>query len=345
LNSRRRLFTILFSAIGMLVLILDSKTALQGAMEGIELCIRTAIPSLFPFFVLSILLTGQLTGNAIPLLRPIARVCGIPSGGEAILAVGLLGGYPVGASCVAMAYRKGQLSANDAHRLLGFCSNAGPAFLFGIVSHLFSSMRVVWALWAIHILSALCVGALLPCKTTSRAKTMEYTGTSLPKALDQSVRVMASVCGWIVLFRVLIHIFSRWFLWLLPEPWDVSLTGLFELVNGCHALTAMESVFLRFVLCSAFLAFGGLCVTMQTASVTEGLGLGMYLPGKILQTIISILMAFPVGRILFSEERIRPNQWITLIGCTLAALFIVFFVFKKTVAFPQPLIYNKQKSR
>ena len=39
------------AALGMLVLILDSKTALAGAREGIDLCIRTVIPSLFPFFL------------------------------------------------------------------------------------------------------------------------------------------------------------------------------------------------------------------------------------------------------------------------------------------------------
>ena len=42
----------------MLMLILDGRTALTGAAEGIDLCIRTVIPALFPFFVLSPLLMG-----------------------------------------------------------------------------------------------------------------------------------------------------------------------------------------------------------------------------------------------------------------------------------------------
>ena len=39
------------AAVGLLVLIFDSSLAIQGAREGVELCLRTVIPSLFPFFV------------------------------------------------------------------------------------------------------------------------------------------------------------------------------------------------------------------------------------------------------------------------------------------------------
>ena len=41
-------------SLGMLALILDGRTAIEGARQGIGLCLRTVIPSLFPFFVLSI---------------------------------------------------------------------------------------------------------------------------------------------------------------------------------------------------------------------------------------------------------------------------------------------------
>ena len=49
MKSRNQLWTGLTGAAGMLVLILDAKTALAGAKEGIQLCLYTVIPSLFPF--------------------------------------------------------------------------------------------------------------------------------------------------------------------------------------------------------------------------------------------------------------------------------------------------------
>ena len=147
---------------GMLILILDGKTALAGGAEGIELCLKTVIPSLFPFFVLSILLTSSLSGVTLPVLRPLGRLCGMPEGTEALLISGFLGGYPVGAQSVAAVYRSGQLPRREAERLLAFCSNAGPAFLFGMASSLFPRQWMAWALWGIHIAGAVFAAVLLP---------------------------------------------------------------------------------------------------------------------------------------------------------------------------------------
>ena len=49
--------------LGMLLLILDSGTALEGAKEGLVLCVSSVIPALLPFWVLSSLLTGSLWGS------------------------------------------------------------------------------------------------------------------------------------------------------------------------------------------------------------------------------------------------------------------------------------------
>ena len=49
---------LLFSAAGLFLLIVDSHTAAAGVREGLELCIRTLIPSLFPFMFLAMLLNS-----------------------------------------------------------------------------------------------------------------------------------------------------------------------------------------------------------------------------------------------------------------------------------------------
>lgn len=290
----RRIWTAIFASVGMLLLILDAKTALMGAAEGIDLCIRSVIPSLFPFFVLSMLLTGALSGTSLPFLCPLGRLCGVPEGGESLLLVGFLGGYPVGAQTVAQQYRDGTLDKFTARRLLGFCSNAGPAFLFGIVAARFSAPWMGWALWGIHILSALLVGAFLQGKATASVRLERKKPVTLSEALRRSISVMAQVCGWVILFRVLIAFLSRWILWLLPQAAQVVLTGLLELTNGCCSLARIADEGVRFVAASGLLAFGGLCVTMQTLSVTEGLGIGTYLRGKLFQTLLSIALAWIV---------------------------------------------------
>ncbi|MBE6976064.1 MAG: hypothetical protein E7439_02565 [Ruminococcaceae bacterium] len=305
----------------MTVLILDAKTALMGGTQGLQICLSTVIPSLLPFFFLSILLSSSITGLNIPLLRPTSKLCRIPRDSESIFILGLLGGYPTGAQAVSQAYRAGQLSKTDARRMLGFCSNAGPSFLFGILSPIFPHWWIPWVLWLIHILSALLTGYLLPGGSGDTAHIPPAPKLTVTEALERSIKIMARVCGWIILFRILLAFFGRWFFWPLPQPFPAAIMGVVELANGCMQLPLVSNLGLRMVLCSAFLSFGSLSVLMQTASVTAPLGLGMYLPGKGIQTAISLLLTIPVQSILLSsQEKIA----ISPLAIGISALFLIF---------------------
>lgn len=302
MKSRKSFFTGIFAGIGILILILDAKTAMYGAQEGISLCIRAVIPSLFPFFVLSALLTSSLVGHNFSAAAPLGRLCGIPRGGESLLLTGILGGYPVGAQSIAQAFKSGQLSAADAKRMLGFCNNAGPAFLFGMTSGLFSVSSAAWVLWGIHILSAIIVGIMLPGKSRSQAVLAASHPYSPAQALGRAVSTIAYVCGWVILFRIFLAMLRRWFLWMLPVNTQILITGLLELSNGCLALSTIPSQGLRFLLCACFLGFGGICVAMQTISAANELGTGLYFPGKVIQGCLSILLALPAQVFLFPEK-------------------------------------------
>ena len=316
------------ASVGMLALILDSQTALTGAAEGIDLCIKTVIPALFPFFLLSVLLTGSLLGVDFPFLRLIGKLCGIPRGAETILLTGLLGGYPVGAQCVSQVYAADQFSKADARRMLGFCNNAGPAFLFGMTGFLFENKSVPWILWLIHILSALLTGTLLPGRSVSRSVTQPHCHITIGQALHKSLTVTGSVCGWVVIFRIILAFLERWFLFLMPPIAKIILTGILELTNGYIGLTAIGNDSLRFILASIFIGFGGICVALQTASVTgqAGLDMGYYFPGKLMQTCFSALLSFCATEILFKTGYSFPLPLLIFIPI----IAVIIFLVKKT---------------
>lgn len=309
----RKHVAMILSALGMLMLILDGRTAIQGATEGIRLCLQTVIPSLFPFFVLSSILTGHLMDSGG--FRFLGKLCHIPAGAEPIFAVGLLGGYPVGAKLIAEACRRGHLHRRDGDRMLMFCSNAGPAFIFGLVGPQFSDPLAPWLLWGIHILSAVLVAATLPATMSAQALRSQGGNMTLTEALVGAVRTMGTVCGWILLFRVLIAFLERWIGWLLPVEYLIPLEGLLELSNGCCSLSAIPDDHIRFVVASGLLAFGGVCVGMQTASVAAELKMANYRKGKALQTLYSLLLAsfqpflmlIPAGIALFLKIRGRNS--------------------------------------
>lgn len=310
--KRNQIWTGIPAFFGILILILDGKTALEGARSGIDLCLKTVIPSLFPFFVLSILLTGSFAGTSSSIFRPLGRLCRIPQGSESILLSGFLGGYPVGAQCISEAYHAGSLQKETAERMIAFCNNAGPAFLFGMISLMFPHKWMVWSLWGIHILSAVLVSQMIPAKPFDSVRISGSRKITLTDALHSALRVMASVCGWIILFRVIIAFLRRWIFWMFPMHVQVALVGLLELSNGCCELTSVSDLATRFLICSGILAFGGLCVTMQTVSAVNGLSLHYYYIGKIIQTVYSVLIS----------TGIVYRQWIPFLSCLVISVLI-----------------------
>lgn len=311
--KRKSAWTGAAAGIGILVLILDSRTALEGAGAGIQLCIQTLIPALYPFFVLSIVFTGSLTGTSFPLLSVLGKICGLPPRSESLLIPAFLGGYPVGAQVVFTLYQTGKVSREDAQWMLGFCSNAGPAFLFGMASIVFSKMWMVWSLWGIHILGAIVAATLIPGKKIAESFEVKQKTASFSDAVISSIKVMAKVCGWVVLIRIWIEFLQRWILWLLPEIVQIIIIGFLELSNGCYALASISDESLRFILCAGFLGFGGICVALQTVSVTHGLSCKYYFLGKAVQALYSLLFAWALikgfGAMFFASTCLILVLW------------------------------------
>lgn len=290
MSKRYEIFSGCLAAAGLAFLILDGKTALTGAREGVELCLNTLVPTLFPFFFLSNILSRSLMRRRIPLLRPLGRLCHIPDGAEYIFLTGLIGGYPLGAQCISDACDSADLSARDGRRMLAFCNNCGPAFLFGMSAALFSDPVIPWCLFAIHLLSAILVGAALPAEV-GVCRTGSVKRVSAVQALWLSVRAMSAVCGWVILFKVALAVLQRWALWYFPIEIQVAVSGILELSGGCFSLSSITDPSLRFILCAGFLGFGGLCVTMQTYFAAGRVDKDLYFPGKVLQGCISMALA------------------------------------------------------
>lgn len=311
--EKRKMFRPLAAAAGMVALILDSKTALAGAMEGISLCIRTVIPSLFPFLFLSGVFSASCPQPG-QFSHRLGKAFAIPQGAESILVPMLFGGYPVGAQCLNEMYCSGGISKKQAERMLAYCSNAGPAFLFGILPAAFASRKLLWLTWGIQITSILITARLFSpggngSNSQSRAR---------PFGMEHAATAMLKICGWVVLFRVLISFLNRWFLHSLPSVIQVGVMGLLELSNGCCMLNQIADGGTRFVLCNALLSFGGLCVAYQTGSVCPGLKIAGYLIGKLCQCICSLLLScifyyrqwfllLPIGIILLAGTRIEKK--------------------------------------
>ena len=331
----------LFALIIMLLIILDTKTAIQGAQEGINLCLYTVIPSLFPFFILSGFINQKLWGTSSSFLNTLGKICKIPKGAESILLLGFTGGYPVGAQLISQSYKNYGLTRKNAKRMLGFCNNAGPSFIFGILSPQFSNPITPWVIWLIHLLSAFLTGKYLTGNNDGKCILDEQHTTNFSKNVENAIKTTALVSGWIIFFRVILTYCNKWFMWVFPEPVKIIFCGLIELSNGSCQLIRIENESLRFLIACVLLAAGGLCVGMQTVSVTESLGIGMYFPGKVLQVLFTLILGSIIQPLLFQDCKIHPLFILVISVMTATLIWIINSAERKNkVAFRKKIMYN-----
>ena len=283
---------------GLLVWFLAGSDQVRAVMqEGLALCARSVIPSLFPFMVVtSLLLSLGLGELAAPwlagLMEPLFRV---PGAGSAALLLGLVGGYPIGAQTAAELYRDGLVSREEAERILAFCNNSNPVFLISVLgAGVFGSVRAgVW-IWLIHVFSALLTGLAFrgtgagarPSRTADRP-VFRAMGLipAFVGAVRSSVSGMLSVCGFVAFFYVLAHPLAA-----LGGRLGPCLVGITELFSLTPLLTPDR---FGFILAAGAAGWGGISVLCQTLAVLEGSGLRLRncLLGKAVQGLLSLLLA------------------------------------------------------
>ena len=341
-----RWFPAIWAGLAMMILILDTRTALSAGSEGIRLCLQTVIPCLFPFLLLSSFLTASLSDAPLPFSGPLAKWLRIPKNGICAYLIGLLGGYPAGAQAVSSLCKSGRIPPQEAARMLAFCNNAGPAFFFGIGMVVFENAAIGFLLWGIQILSSLLCAMLFPASQETSIPIEQTAKKNAPPIMRQCVENMALICGWVMVFKILLTFLQRWFLWMLPDGAQILVSGLLEMTNGCCQLVELPLLGQKLLFFALFASFGGTCILMQTYAVTEKarVPMQMYLPGKLLQLSISLFLCCIAQFLLAPSQRAFPPVPVYIL-CGMYMLVFLRFRRKKGVAFPMKLMYNEKNHR
>lgn len=306
------------------VLILDSRCAAQSVRDALELCLKTLIPGLFPLLAVSAMALPHLQAIRIPGLAGFLK---IPKGSEGILILGTIGGFPVGAACLAQLVRSGALSREQAQRMLGLCSNCGPSFLFGVLATVLSKETAVM-IFFLQILSTLLLGMLWPGHSGAELRSNSHP-VSLTTAVRQAMNSMATVCSWVILAALLTGFLRRWMFPLLPAELHVLLTGLLEITGGTVALPTLphsQQLFLG----TAIICFSGVSVLLQIRAVASeaGIGMGTCLLQKTSQALLGTGLCWIFLRF-------------GLLGILLLCGALLFG--KIAVEIPRPLVYNTRR--
>lgn len=317
------IFFILFT----LFLILFSKDNLASAKQGLNLWVDSVIPSLFPFFIATELLSHTniiyYLGNVLnKIMRPLFNV---PGEGAFALIMGIISGYPTGAKIVSNFKQMKICTSVECERLLAFTNNSGPLFIVGTVgTSLFYDTKTGFLLLFTHILACITVGIvfrfwkykdnenyrnnqIIKHDTVSFLNLGEVIGDSIKSATN----TILMIGGFVVLFSVITsmlensHFFDLISFAISPFTNFIGINsnflhgffaGIIELTNGLGQICtlATKNLSIQIILASFLLGFGGISVMLQVLSITSknNISIKPYIIGKILHAFISAFYTF-----------------------------------------------------
>ena len=333
LKLRKLCIPILF-VLFTISLILFSSSNLSAAQEGLTLWATSVIPSLFPFFVATELLSYTNIVNILgkcfnKFMKPLFNVRGE---GSFAFIMGIISGYPVGAKIACILRESNTCSKAECERLLAFTNNSGPLFIIGTVGiKMFGSSTIGFLLLVTHILACISVGICFRFWNSSHSsakyvsngvKTFSFSkvylsnlGEVIGKSITNSISTILNIGGFIVIFSVVISILkhSNFILVLAPildffhiqsNIVESFILGIIEITNGIFAISSIpiKHLSINIILTSFLLGCGGISIFLQVWSIVSKTDLSIkpYVFGKLLHGVFAaiycllFILIFPV---------------------------------------------------
>ena len=215
----RRLLSLLVLFTAMGILVFPSQSA-DSARTGIELCLNTVIPSLFPFMVISCaMINSGILNSVSKLLQPLMKLFNINKNCSQTFVLGLISGYPIGTKSAISLYQNNLCSKAEGERLLTFCNNTSPAFILVTVGMgIYKSLSVGIMLLLAQTVSAILTGIVFgrfwksyekASKTTfNKSNCIKDIPSSFIDAVKTSSLSMLYICAFVVFFCVFINLLN-----------------------------------------------------------------------------------------------------------------------------------------
>ena len=311
-----------------LCLVLFSSTNLSAAKNGLALWATSVTPSLFPFFIATELLIQTnipyILGRFLNIfMKPLFNISGE---GSFAFIMGVISGYPTGAT-IATNFRKNNiLSKTECERLLSFTNNSGPLFIIGTVGiSMFGSSTIGFLLFVTHLLASISVGIIFRFWKKEKhsinnskhyipqSKTVTFSnlGEIIAISIKNATSTILLIGGFVVLFSVIISIlktsnilgiFSNilipaFNLLHIPTSFiSPFLTGILEITNGISLISGIhiKAITINILFAAFLLGFGGISVLLQVLSITSKTDLSIkpYIFGKFLHGILAATYTF-----------------------------------------------------
>ncbi len=313
-----------------------SKSCSDGVIAGINLCVTTLVPSLFIFMVIAQYVSGNqvITFASKPFERIVTKALRLPKESISVLMLSLIGGYPIGARCIATLYENGELSHDQAKKISLIAVSSGPGFLINFVgSTLLQNKKAGVILLISQIIAffvtAILVGRFVKANDESVVIREQPKSANIVTSVENGCKACINMCALVIAFTAIVYLCDEIF-----KDYPLLTLVLSATLEVTTACTRLAEKFPLYSL-SAVIGFGGLSVHAQVFSALKNIGINKYLffLFRIIQGITAgvvtyiLLILFPQSVQVFSSiERVKSGIGTTLSGSVMLILTAICFL-------------------
>ncbi len=312
----------------------------EGIVSGINLCLYTLIPSLYPFMLISNFCAeaGVLPGDNKVVDFITKKLFALPGKCASVILFSLVGGLPVGVKMAQTLFQKGMITERQGKRLMLFCVNPGPAFVISYVgATLYRSEKTGLILYVSIIASSLILGILsrfvFPDEAESKtSETVQYEScvTALKNSVTKSSRNLFEISSWVIAFSCVLVLAEK-----IVSNGELLflLRCMLEITTGCKNAAAVLSV----PAVAGVIGFSGVCAHFQlwTSFSSVGLRYKYFFVSRTVNAALSILICKALTTLFVVEVEtiaigVRPSAAdnsasaiVSVMTVLMSALFLI----------------------
>ncbi len=319
--------------------------------KALDICIKSLIPSLFPFILLVKLYcaTKDISSKSSLISNIFSKITGIPPVLSSIVLIGMFSGFPTGALAASSVYENNLCTKSDAERAIALSNNCSAAFLINaagakILHNTAFGYILLLSQCVSLIVCALLLKVIFPKKTVSgdviyysnqnaKQSISNKSFTSVfTKCIKDSINSVLGVSAYVMFFSLISGILSDMLFAIHDTPtFSMIISGIFE-VSGA-VFKATELSFPRnLLMCSFVCSLSGLAVFFQVSDVCckYKLSTKQFVVSRLMCAFISpficgvILCVLPKLRMFLYTERIEFSSCVY----TVTSLVLVYLIIK-----------------
>lgn len=268
-------------------------------LEALKVFINTLFPSIFPFFLVSDLLISYNFPNTLNkyLKEVTKKIFHVEGASSFVIIMSMLSGFPSGAKYIKTLLDKNLINIDEANYLIIFTHFANPLFVLTVTKGLFKNTQLSYIILICMYLSNLILGFIIrPKQVKSNKKSLETLkipnfSTNLTSSIISSLKLLAIILGNTCFFYIVTGLIMKLFHH--NQLITILINGFFDITRGITSLTNLSGfITLKAILILTFLAFGGININMQVASIISNSNIkySNFLIGRICQCAISITL-------------------------------------------------------